>query len=278
MTPGFRSVVWGKKALKLALLAPSAFGRIREPGLFVLVYHRVGAGMGREMDLPTDLFEAQLHYLGERFEPVPLADGLGRLAAGETLRRDLVAVTFDDGYKEVYAEAWPVLREAGIPATIFVATGFLDGDRPAPLRAGAGGQGSPPEPITWEQIGEMMASGLIAVGSHSHSHADFERISKEEAEMEAALSKDIVERRVGERPEIFAYPRAIVAHEDVIARHYRYAVAADGTKNLAKSFDPYRVSRTPVRASDGMFFFRRRLDGIRPLEDRVYDRMRAEYD
>ena len=118
MTPGFRSVVWGKKALKLALLAPSAFGRIREPGLFVLVYHRVGAGMGREMDLPTDLFEAQLRYLGERFEPVPLADGLGRLAAGETLRRDLVAVTFDDGYKEVYAEAWPVLREAGIPATI----------------------------------------------------------------------------------------------------------------------------------------------------------------
>src|SRR5262249_34201252 len=51
-SPRATAVSWAKKGVKLALLAPAAWGRVREPGLFVLIYHRVGAGQGREMDLP----------------------------------------------------------------------------------------------------------------------------------------------------------------------------------------------------------------------------------
>lgn len=250
--------------------------RVREPGLYVLIYHRIGADMGQEMDLPAARFAEQMRELRDGFRIVSLLDGLEMLARGEVPNRDLVAVTFDDGYREVYSAAWPVLRHLKIPATVFIATGFVDGSSPAPIRAGASGAGAPALALTWDQIGEMTESGLMQAGSHSKTHRDFDTISREEAEDEVAGAKETLARHAGAAAvDVFAYPRAIAAHENVVAAHHRFAVVGDGTKNVVSSFDPLRVSRTPVRASDGMFFFRRRLEGMRPLEDEVYARMRG---
>jgi hypothetical protein len=94
--------------------------------------------------------------------------------------------------------------------------------------------------------------------------------NRDAAEEEAAVSQERLASRTGAPVELFAYPRAVVAHQDVVASRYRYAVAADGAKNLARGLDAHRLTRTPVRASDGTFFLRRRLEGIAPLEDRVY--------
>jgi peptidoglycan/xylan/chitin deacetylase (PgdA/CDA1 family) len=121
----------------------------------------------------------------------------------------------------------------------------------------------------------MASTGLLTVGSHSVSHTDYDALSRDEAEEESAGSRELLESRTGAKVDLFAYPRAVVAHEDIVAAHYRYAVAADGTKNLAGSLSPLRLARTPVRESDGMFFFRRRLDGMRPLEDRFYSWLRG---
>ncbi|MBI4259516.1 MAG: polysaccharide deacetylase family protein [Actinobacteria bacterium] len=273
MNPRFTVVSWAKKGVKLVLLPAAWAGREREPGLFVLIYHRVGAGMGEEMDLPARVFEDQMRVLRRRADVVPLEVGLDRMAEGAP-PRDLAAVTFDDGYADVYTRAWPVLREMGLPATLFVATGFVEGEVPPPLSRGRGASGERPAPLSWDQIGEMLGSGLLTVGSHSHTHRSFDRLSASEADEEARRSRDLLESRLGVAVTGFAYPRAVVGHEDVIARHYSYAVAAEGTKNLAGGLAPHRVARTPVRASDGLFFFRRRLDGIRPLEDRLYGHMR----
>ena len=269
VSPRATAVSWAKKGVKLALLAPSAWGRVREPGLFVLIYHRVGAGQGREMDLPVRTFTAQMRELRARFDVVSLHGGLERIEQG-TPARNLVAVTFDDGYREVATTAWPILRDLAIPTAVFLPTGFIQGRSPAPLRAGAARRGASPEPLTWDQIGEMTASGMLTIGSHSITHRDFDRISRAEAEDEAGASKALIESKTGAAVDVFAYPRAVVAHEDVVAAHYRYAVAAEGVKNVARSFDPRRVTRTPVRGSDGVVFFRSRLSGIRPLEDDLY--------
>jgi peptidoglycan/xylan/chitin deacetylase (PgdA/CDA1 family) len=187
----------------------------------------------------------------------------------------MVAVTFDDGYREVRSHAWPVLHDLAIPATVFLPTGFMEKTSPAPIRAGAAERGAAPEPLSWDEVAEMAATGLLTVGSHSVTHSDFDRLSRDAAEEEAAASRRLLEERTGATVDVFAYPRAIVAHEDVVVAHYRYAVAADGTKNLAGgAIAPMRLNRTPVRESDGMFFFRRRLAGMRPLEDRLYARIR----
>ncbi|MEX0834399.1 MAG: polysaccharide deacetylase family protein [Actinomycetota bacterium] len=265
---------WAKKAVKLLLLAPASLGRPRDPGLYVLIYHRVGAGMEREMDVPTELFRAQMTYIRQRMEVVPLEDGLDALAQGSWSGRDKVALTFDDGYSEVYTKAWPVLSELGIPATVFVATGFAEGEFPPPIRPEAMGAGAEPRPLEWRQMKEMMEAGQISFGSHSHSHRVFGTLSRAAAEDEAVHSKEILERRLGSTVSVFAYPQAVPGNEDVISEHFRYAVAGIGAKNVVAGFDPRRVVRTPVRATDGMFFFRRRLTGILPLEDRVYEGIR----
>ncbi len=270
------ALTFGKRAIKLGLLAPAALARSREPGLLLLGYHRIGAGMEREMDVSTPTFREQMRYLAEHREVVPLEDGMLRM--GAPLERDLFAITFDDGYGEVYDNAWPVLRELRLPATLFLATGFVEGIEPPPLRAGAGDRGAPPKPLSWKQIEEMRASDLISVGSHSQTHPSFGAISRDRAEEECASSKRMLEERTGGAVASFAYPGGVVAHEEVVAAHYRYGVAADGGKNRPSALTPLRLSRVPVRASDGMFFFRRRLSGLAPLEDRLYDRLRSARD
>jgi peptidoglycan/xylan/chitin deacetylase (PgdA/CDA1 family) len=150
----------------------------------------------------------------------------------------------------------------------------MEGESPAPIRPGAGDRGERPRALGWDQVGEMAASGLVALGSHTHTHRDLDRLSSADAAEECERSNEVLRSRTGVRPDVFAYPRAVIGNEAVVAERYRWAVGGDGTKNVPGHAEPHRLSRTPVRASDGLFFFRRRLDGIAPLEDRLYDRLR----
>jgi peptidoglycan/xylan/chitin deacetylase (PgdA/CDA1 family) len=273
---GFRLALVGlaKRGVKLALLPAAVARRERRPGLYALIYHRVGAGMQAEMDLPAATFARHLDLLTERFELVRLREGLERLEAG-TVYRDLVAVTFDDGYADVHEHAWPLLREREIPSTLFLATGFLDGDIAPPISPGADRSGAPAAPLAWEDVRRMLATGLVEVGSHTVTHPDFDGIDAVTAERELLESKAVIRERLGVSTELFAYPRAIVGHPDLVGAHYRWALGGEGPKTVAETFDRVRVQRTPVRRSDGVFFLRRRLAGAAPLEDRLYARLRG---
>ena len=99
----------------------------RQP--LVLGYHRVvddyGALVGIDMPgmlVSTRMFERHLDWIGRRFRFVTL-DEVGEAAAsGRPFDRPVAAVTFDDGYQDVYAHAFPVLKRKGIPAAVFVVT------------------------------------------------------------------------------------------------------------------------------------------------------------
>jgi peptidoglycan/xylan/chitin deacetylase (PgdA/CDA1 family) len=274
VTARFAAMTWAKKGVKLALLGPSSALRERVPGLTVLVYHRVGAGMAQEMDVPVGTFRVQMEHLERTATVVPLVEGLDRLAEG-TLGRDAVALTFDDGYRDVYTRAWPILMRLGLPATLFLATGFLEGEYPAPIRPGAGERGEPAEPVRWEEVQEMMGSGLVEVGCHSHSHAEFGRLGPVAAREDCERADRIIEERLGVRPRSFAYPRAVVGNEDVVAARHRWALGVDGSKNVRGTLARHRADRTPIRASDGVLFFRHRVLGASPLEDRFYAWLRG---
>ena len=112
----------------LRLLAGVAGGRGVERKLLVLSYHRVHA----EEDplfggaVTAAAFSRQMDLLRRVFTPLTLARAARLLRSAELPPR-AVCVTFDDGYEDNYSQALPILRAQGVPATFFVASGFLDG-------------------------------------------------------------------------------------------------------------------------------------------------------
>lgn len=109
-----------------SLLSPSG----RAARLSILIYHRVLA----EPDplLPgvpdRETFRWQMRFIRRHFQPLPLDEAVHRLR-NQQLPSRAICVTFDDGYADNATEALPVLRETGVPATFFVATGYLNGGR-----------------------------------------------------------------------------------------------------------------------------------------------------
>jgi peptidoglycan/xylan/chitin deacetylase (PgdA/CDA1 family) len=114
----------------LGLTASLVEPRGRRPGngrFQILIYHRVGNG-GDACVAATSVagFERQMRCIREHFHPMSLTD---LVAAAE--RREIppraVAVTFDDGYENVFLDAFPIIRRYGVPATVYLATGLIGG-------------------------------------------------------------------------------------------------------------------------------------------------------
>jgi peptidoglycan/xylan/chitin deacetylase (PgdA/CDA1 family) len=114
---------------RLAAPGPSG-GRARiarrpSPNAQILVYHRVN----EERDpyfagLPPDVFDRQMEYVASRFHVLPLRELVAALQA-RALPSRAVAVTFDDGYRDNFLHAFPILRRHAIPATVFLATSAI---------------------------------------------------------------------------------------------------------------------------------------------------------
>jgi peptidoglycan/xylan/chitin deacetylase (PgdA/CDA1 family) len=103
--------------------------RKTEETFMVLIYHRVNdEKCGFQIDkVPPRLFRRQMEYLARHFHVLALEDILGRIRSGEALPKRCVVVTFDDGYEDNYLHAFPILDRLGLPATIFLSTGCING-------------------------------------------------------------------------------------------------------------------------------------------------------
>jgi peptidoglycan/xylan/chitin deacetylase (PgdA/CDA1 family) len=150
----------------------------------ILMYHRIAEQIPG-ISVPTwnvtpKKFEEQLSGLvASGFRAMALRDLLETVRLGKSIPHRTFVVTFDDGYENVYLEAWPILKSLQIPATIFLATSYLDSDAPFPFddwkEAGAAHVPTTAwRPLKTAQCREMTESGLIELGAHTHTHADFE--------------------------------------------------------------------------------------------------------
>ncbi len=107
-----------------------AIRRWFKPGGVILMYHRVTDLVPDTYNLAVSPahFAEHVQILRRRCTPMPLIELIDALTTG-TLPKRAVAVTFDDGYYDNYSEAAPLLQAAGIPATVFVASGYVDSQR-----------------------------------------------------------------------------------------------------------------------------------------------------
>ena len=233
--------------------------RPHRDGLVVLIYHRVGRRSPIEVDLPVSLFDEQMAYLASQTQVVTLTDGLAALRDGD--HDPMVAVTFDDGTADFTEVALPVLVEHRVPATLYVATDFVDRGVSFP-DDGA--------PLTWSALGDAVGTGLVDIGSHTHHHALLDRLPPPEIDAELDRSIELIADHLGVRAAHFAYPKAVMgsAAADTAVRARFDSAAVAGTRvNVAGATDPYRLARSPVQLSDQMRWFRHKVVGGMAFED-----------
>lgn len=126
--------------------------------------------------------------------------GLGDLLQAETEKG--IAFTFDDGMRSVYKEGLPVLRDYAAPAHLYLTTSAV-----GKTNRWSTQPGSAPvfDMLTWDEIEQLHGSGIF-IESHTHTHADMRELDSVEMEQECEISDELIEKRVGRRPQYFAYP------------------------------------------------------------------------
>jgi len=246
-------------------VAAASVDRVRRParGVVVLIYHRVGARTGVEVDLPAELFDQQLAFLRARGPVVSMDDALDRIAGDAPEGADPVVVTFDDGTVDFVDVALPILVRHEVPALLYAATGFVDEGRSFPDDG---------RPASWDGLREAVSTGLVTVGSHTHNHALLDRLAPDRAADELDRSIERIGTELGIAPRDFAYPKAVApspAADALVRARFRSAALSGSRPNPYGATDPHRLARTPVQVSDAMRWFAHKARGGMRFEDDV---------
>ena len=232
----------------------------KKPPFLILMYHRVNDSVSKEISVKEDDFRWQMSYLKRKGYEVVTLDAALRLDLQRSRRAKTVVLTFDDGYRDFYTKARPVLDKFGYPALVYLVPGCLESkntfwwDRDlgeSPL-------------MNWKQIRSLSEGGLTLFGSHTMTHPDFNRIGPGEAEEELRSSQALLQKNLGGEIRHFAYPRGIVGHVATVGAVYDTAAAIfrgyDSTQSHRADYR-LQLKRLPVQRSDGRLLFAARLRG-----------------
>jgi len=237
------------------------FARLGRGRVTVLNYHQVKDQANDGSAVATAAFIEQMRFLKKHYRVVPLSDAVKALRTKGTTER-LVAITFDDGYRDNATIAAPILRDLDLPACFFVSTDMISSDMPFPHDVA---QRRPPqEHMTWSDLRTLAAHGF-EIGSHTCSHADLGSVSLDEARRELRESRVRLERELGQPIELFAFPyghRRNMRRDTRAAARDEYAVccSAYGGHNTAPT-DPYNIRRIVISTSVTFLAFRAHLEG-----------------
>ncbi|MFG0263206.1 MAG: polysaccharide deacetylase family protein, partial [Novipirellula sp. JB048] len=251
---------WRHNAVSWMTIPLRGLGRTAAPGSFgVLMYHRVCPlprhRFAPTYNVPPDRFGQQLAGLLKRgYKAWPLARLIAAKAAGEMVDEKVFAVTFDDGYANNLIYALPVLESLKIPATLFLATAYLDSELPFPFDNWME-QPDPaiPEstwrPMTRAQCHQFCDSPLIQLGCHTHTHADF-RGDVAALKREIRHCNAILEREFGVQSPPYAYPFGVSKAGFATPEMGRIARAAGCSS-------AFRTDNELVTGQDDLFFMPR---------------------
>jgi peptidoglycan/xylan/chitin deacetylase (PgdA/CDA1 family) len=178
----------------------------------VFMYHRFGETSSPSTNIRIEQFEAHLKELAEGgYKVLALPRILSTFKRGEALADKTIALTIDDGYLSVYRTAWPRLKAAGFPFTLFVATDPID----RKLR----------NYMNWDQIRELAKAG-VTIGSQTarHLHMADSSARRNAADLKKSNARFVAE--LGVAPKLFAYPygeASLAAKTLVIAEGFQAA-------------------------------------------------------
>lgn len=216
----------------------------------ILLYHSVGGVPGTDYrwDLPTEVFREQIQALASRFEIVDLEQLIEE--PDTTTKR--VAITFDDGFQNVFKNAVPILREFRAPATVFCCPSYINDDNITRLRKRHDmAREARNIVMTDSQIQALVDDPLFKLGNHTLTHPDLTEFTDEDERREEILGgKRALEDRFDVTIDRFAYPYG--KFDDAAMREVMK------THNIAVSSEPSLIGsgRNAYRLP--------RLDGCQP--------------
>lgn len=199
---------WLRRAAKQGYLAARlALGRVtaalaRRPAVAVLTYHRVNDDLRDNVTVGIAQFDRQMALLRRHCDIVSIEDVVAG-ALPPRARRPIVCVTFDDGYRDNFTNALPILLKHEVPAAFFVSTGFIGTPRAFPHDASKGIDGLPN--LRWEELRAMRRHGQT-IGSHTVNHIDCAKADAATLARELAQSMAALRDELGVERPIFAYP------------------------------------------------------------------------
>lgn len=207
----------------------------------IFAYHRFGDSRYPSTNISDDVFSKQLKYLKDnKFHAITFGEAEKLWRSGKPFPKKAVIITIDDGYLSFYTHGWPLLKEYGFKATIFIQTETVGGG----------------DFMNWSQIREIEKAG-IEIGNHSASHAYFVNLS--ESERKTFFTEDLLksntdfESRLGYLPEYYAYPYGEFTKdmEAVLKQQGIKAALVQQSGVFSESSDPYAIPRFPMGGGFG---------------------------
>lgn len=214
----------------------------------ILMYHSISPQATKKTMLAVSpqSFERQMRFLKDRhYNVIPLEEAVRLIKDKKSIPYKTVVITFDDGYKDNYTYALPILKKYRLPATAFIIVnevGRQQQDR-----------------LSWDEIKEMQLSGLITIGSHCLGPEPLVKLpSDDKVKNEIFASKVALEEELGREVKTFSYPegrfngkiKALVKQAG-----YTGAVATNPGKKFPSN-DPFALKRLRISSTcDNLFVF-----------------------
>ncbi|MFK7866949.1 MAG: polysaccharide deacetylase family protein [Alphaproteobacteria bacterium] len=235
----------GLVCLMLALFVPS----LSYAGV-VLMYHRFD-----EPDYPTtniqmDQFKAQIDMFERAgLEIIPIEDMLQAHLANQPQRDKTIVITVDDAFRSFYDSLWPYIQEKQLPVALFVST--------APVQSGGS------DYMSFDQLREVQASGLVTIAGHSHDHVNMTILEPAEQDIQLETAKALMQSELGIDPKIFSFPYGATSaalkakvkdhgYQLAFGQHSGVAVERQDQEGESRGLlDPFYVPRFPINENYG---------------------------
>jgi peptidoglycan/xylan/chitin deacetylase (PgdA/CDA1 family) len=238
----------------------------------ILMYHSISESHEERIhpyygiNTSPRLFAEHMKYLSEnKYAVIALKQAVQFLASGNGAPERCAVITFDDGYRNFYTQAFPILDRYGFTATVFLPTHFIDNNRQ---------KFNDQDCLNWEEVRELSKTGVI-FGSHSVTHPQLRFLKRADIECEIKESKETIEDEIGEAIQTFSYPYAFPQQDprfkqilkEILDKH-GYQTGVTTIIGRASSKDvPLFLRRIPINGRDDSLLYRAKLEG-------AYDWMR----
>ena len=232
----------------------------------ILMYHSISQNGDNSIhpyfvtETSPKVFESQMQYLHDNgYSTLSLDDVVKLLKSAAPPSRKYVAITFDDGYRNFYTDAFPTLSRFGFRSTVFLPTAYIN-HHPRTFKGR--------DCLTWPEVRELQRAG-VCFGSHTVNHPQLRLEPASNVEFELRASKETIENELGNPISSFAYPYAFPEEDREFTRRLCDLLRACGYQNGVSTIigsvhsleEEFFLKRLPANSWDDIELFRAKLEG-----------------